>query len=144
MLQIVYTSTASHALSTPELEQLVTGARARNKTLGVTGMLVFHDGTFLQALEGEQRAVCEIFASIRDDTRHRDVTVLHRGPGAEQRVFGDRSLGFADVGGTAGMLRGFIRLNQRLRIADLDGQGAIALLAACGDEDMLKAAGAGA
>jgi Sensors of blue-light using FAD len=107
-------------------------------------MLVFHDGTFLQALEGEQRAVYEIFASIRDDIRHRDVDVLHRGPGPEQRVFGDWSLGFADVSGTAGMLRGFIRLDERLRIADLDGRRAIALLAACSDEDMLKTAGASA
>jgi Sensors of blue-light using FAD len=142
MLQIVYTSIASQAFSAADLQRLVIGARTRNKTLGVTGMLIFHDGIFLQALEGEHRAVYEIFASIRDDIRHHDVAVLHRGPGLEPRVFGDWSLGFADVSGTAHMLRGFMRLNERLRITDLDSERAIALLAACGDEDMLKAAGA--
>ena len=141
MLQIVYTSVASQAFSATDLQRLLIGARMRNKALGVTGMLIFHDGIFLQALEGEQRAVYEIFASIRDDVRHRDVAVLHRGAGLEQRVFGDWSLGFADVSGTADMLRGFMRLNEQQRITDLDSERAIALLAACGDEDMLKAAG---
>jgi FAD-dependent sensor of blue light len=142
MLQIVYTSTANQEFSPADLEWLLTSARARNKVIGVTGMLVFHHGTFLQALEGEKRAVNEIFASIRGDGRHRDVTILHRGSGLEQRVFGHWSMGFADVGGAADLLRGFMQLNERLRIKDLDGPRAIELLAACGDEETLKAAGA--
>jgi hypothetical protein len=140
MLQIVYTSTANLEFSPADLERLLAGARTRNRTLGVTGMLVFHDGTFLQALEGEKRAVNEIFASIQGDARHRDVTVLHRGPGLEQRAFGDWSMGFADFAGAADLLKGFMRLNERSRIKDLDGARAIELLAACGDEETLKSA----
>ncbi len=117
------------------------GARARNKAIGVTGMLLFHDGTFLQALEGEQRAVNEVFASVQSDARHRDIAVLHRGPGFEQRVFGDWPLGFADFGGAADLLRGFMSLNARARIKDLDRARAMALLAACGGEDIIKAVG---
>ena len=83
MLQIVYTSTANHQFSAVDIERLVAGARTRNKAIGVTGMLLFHDGTFLQALEGEQRAVNEVFASIQRDARHRDIAVLRRGPGFE-------------------------------------------------------------
>jgi len=140
MLQIVYTSTANQEFSPADLERLLAGARRRNKTLGVTGMLVFHDGIFLQALEGETRAVNEIFVSIQGDARHHDVTVLHRGPGWEQRVFGDWPLGFTDFTGAADLLKGFMRRNERLRIKDLDGPRAIELLAACGDEEALKAA----
>ena len=44
MLQIVYTSAANQEFSTAELERLLAGARRRNRTVGVTGMLVFHDG----------------------------------------------------------------------------------------------------
>ena len=73
MHQIIYTSTASEDFSTADLKKLLLGARRRNKALGVSGMLVFHDGTFLQALEGEQRAINEIFASIVSDRRHRDI-----------------------------------------------------------------------
>jgi Sensors of blue-light using FAD len=140
MLQIVYTSTANQEFSSADLERLLAGARRRNKTVGVTGMLVFHDGIFLQALEGEKRAVNEIFASIQGDARHYDLTVLHRGPGREQRVFGDWSVGFTDFTSATDLLKGVMRLNERLRIKDLDGPRAIELLAACGDEDMLKAA----
>lgn len=104
MHQIVYTSTASEDFSSADLKRLLLGARTRNKALGVSGMLVFHDGTFLQALEGEKRAVNEIFASIRSDQRHRDIDVLHRGPGFDQRVFGDWSMGFADFTGAADIL----------------------------------------
>ena len=96
MHQIVYTSTASEDFSTADLNKLLLGARTRNKALGVSGMLVFHGGTFLQALEGEQHAINEIFASIVSDRRHRDIDVLHRGPGFDQRIFGDWSMGFAD------------------------------------------------
>jgi hypothetical protein len=141
MLQIVYTSTASHEFSAADIERLLAGARARNKAIGVTGMLLFHDGTFLQALEGEQRAVNEVFASIQSDARHRHIAVLHRGPGYEQRVFGDWPLGFADFGGAADLLRGFMSLNERARIEDLDRARAMALLAACGGEDIIKAVG---
>ena len=105
MHQIVYTSTASEDFSTADLKKLLLGARRRNKSLGVSGMLVFHDGTFLQALEGEQRAINEIFASIVSDRRHRDIDVLHRGPGFDQRIFGDWSMGFADFTGAADILK---------------------------------------
>jgi hypothetical protein len=142
MLQIVYTSIANQEFSPADIDRLLAAARARNKAIGVTGMLVFHDGTFLQALEGEQRAVNEVFASVKDDGRHRDITILHRGPGFEQRVFGDWPMGFAGFSGAADILRGFVSLNERLRIKDLDRARAMALLAACGGEDTLRAASA--
>ena len=140
MHQIVYTSTASEDFSTADLNKLLLGARTRNKALGVSGMLVFHGGTFLQALEGEKRAVNEVFASILTDRRHRDIEVLHRGPGFDQRVFGDWSMGFADFTGAATMLKGFIRLNEQVRIRELDGTRAIELLAKCGAEEEVKSA----
>jgi hypothetical protein len=84
--------------------------------------------------------VNEIFVSILADARHHDVTVLHRGPGREQRVFGDWPMGFTDFAGAVDILKGFLRLNERLRIDDLDGPRAIELLAACGDEETLKTA----
>jgi hypothetical protein len=142
MLQIVYTSTANPEFSAADIDRLLAGARARNRTIGVTGMLVFHDGTFLQALEGEQRAVNDVFASVRGDARHRDITLLHRGAGFERRLFGDWPMGFADFSGAADLLRCFLSLNERPQIKDLDRARAMALLAACGDEDMIKAASA--
>jgi len=139
MHQIVYASTASKDFSLADLKGLLVGARLRNRTLGVTGMLVFHNGSFLQALEGEKRAVNETFARIESDRRHRDIVLLHRGPGPEQRVFGDWSMGFADATGVADILKGFVRINAQLQLRELDSASAVALLSTCSGDDILKA-----
>jgi hypothetical protein len=140
MYQIVYTSSASPDFSANDLAQLLPSARLRNRDVGVTGMLVFHDGIFLQALEGESRAVNETFARIDGDRRHRDLIVLHRGHGPEQRVFGDWPMSFADFAGAAELLKGFVRVNEQLQLKYLDGSRAVELLIACGAEDALRSA----
>jgi hypothetical protein len=140
MYQIVYTSSARPEFAVTDLKKLLLAARMRNNAVGVTGMLVFHDGTFLQALEGENRAVNEIFASIQNDPRHGDLTVLHRGPGPEQRVFGEWAMGFADFSGAAAILKGFVRVNENLNLKDLDSMRAVELLTACEDDERLKSA----
>ena len=140
MYQIVYISTAKQAFNEADLKKLLLRARLHNKEAGVTGMLVFHDGTFLQALEGEKRAVLDIFASIRTDPRHSDLIILHRGLGPELRVFGEWSMGFADFTGAAGILKGFLRFNEQLKLNDLDSDRAVQLLAACSLEQALKQA----
>jgi hypothetical protein len=132
MYQIVYTSTASQDFTDAELKKLLMRARLRNKEAGVTGMLVFHDGTFLQALEGDMGAVTDIFTRIEKDPRHRDVAVLHRGREPKARAFGDWSMGYADFTGAAAVLRGFVRLNEQLDLRGLDSAGAVELLTACG------------
>jgi len=142
MHQIVYASNANRQFSDADMKKLLMGARVLNKALGVTGMLVFHDGSFLQALEGEKRAVNETFARIQNDPRHRDLVVLHRGPGPEQRVFGDCSMGFADFSGAAGILKGFVRFNEQLQIRNLDSTRAVELLTACNIDEALNAASA--
>jgi hypothetical protein len=140
MHQIVYTSSAKQEFSAADLKKLLVAGRMRNKVVGVTGMLVFHDGAFLQALEGEKRAVNEIFARIQNDPRHGDLVVLHRGPGPEQRVFGEWSMGFADFNGAAAILKGFVRFNEDVKLKDLDNARAVELLTACDDDEMLKSA----
>jgi hypothetical protein len=142
MHQIVYTSTAVEDFFPADIERLLLDARRRNRALGVSGMLVFHDRTFLQALEGEQRAVNEIFASIASDRRHHDIEILHRGSGLDQRLFGDGSMGFADFTGAADILKAFVRLNERPRIRELDGPRAMELLATCGAEGEVRSADA--
>jgi hypothetical protein len=84
-------------------------------------MLVYQAGTFLQVLEGEKEAVETIFSRIERDTRHGDIRVLNRNVSRPQRrAFGEWSMGFADVKGTAQILRGFIDVNKAPRLSDLD------------------------
>ena len=135
MYQIVYASEATQDFPAAELKKLLLRSRLRNSEVGVTGMLVFHDGMFLQALEGESCAVNEVFARIEADPRHTGVAVLHRGPGPEQRVFGDWAMGFMDFVGGAQILKGFVRLSEHVDLKQIDSARAVELLTAVHDDD---------
>lgn len=67
---IVYVSTATGNPSDRDLEELLIQARDRNQRLGITGMLIYGAGNFIQALEGDEAAVQEVYASIERDPRH--------------------------------------------------------------------------
>jgi hypothetical protein len=140
MYQIVYAGAASQDFTAADLKKLLVRARMRNDEVGVTGMLLFNDGTFLQALEGEARAVNDTFVRIENDPRHRDFSILHRGAGHEGRVFGDWSMGYVDFSGGAGILKGFIRFNKQSKLADLDSARAVELLASCSRDEALAQA----
>jgi len=104
--QLIYNSAATKPLNEVELARILLSARRRNDALGVTGVLLYHEGSFLQVLEGEPQTLDPLFARISDDPRHRRVTVLLR-RGVEARQFGAWSMGFVDVKGVAGGLPGY-------------------------------------
>jgi methanogenic corrinoid protein MtbC1 len=73
---LTYQSRAVSRPSESDLGQLVAQARERNRRLGVTGMLLYENGRFLQTLEGPPAGLSAVWASIRRDERHRDIEVL--------------------------------------------------------------------
>ncbi|MGI4832592.1 MAG: BLUF domain-containing protein [Janthinobacterium lividum] len=72
---LIYLSRATTAFDDQQLQQLLLEARARNQTLGITGILLYGQQQFLQVLEGEPAPVQALYAHIRQDPRHRDVTL---------------------------------------------------------------------
>lgn len=60
-----------------EIDNILQIAQQKNKSVGVTGALLYSGGYFIQVLEGEEAAVEEIFESIQCDTRHRDVGLIN-------------------------------------------------------------------
>jgi hypothetical protein len=59
-----------------ELGRIFSTARSNNSRLGVTGaLLVWHD-TVVQALEGAEPVVRELYATIHQDVRHERVAIL--------------------------------------------------------------------
>jgi hypothetical protein len=93
MRAIAYVSTASWNLLREDLEAIVSAARGHNAQSGVTGILLYCDGNFMQYIEGPDTAVLEVFERIRRDERHYQVNELMNLPIAE-REFGDWTLGF--------------------------------------------------
>jgi hypothetical protein len=92
VLSLTYFSTASSALGKDDLVGLLDHVRAKNDALGLTGMLLYSDGSFVQTLEGPQDVVEETFGRIAVDRRHRDIfrrpTRGRRGAGVPDVVHG--------------------------------------------------------
>ena len=133
MFHLIYTSNETQAFTAEDLRKLLLRARMRNQQKGVTGMLVHRAGCFLQALEGDEDAVNEIYQAIAKDTRHSEINLLRRGRSfGQQRHFGTWSMGFADESGMADVLRGFVSLNEDLDLRRLPEAEAFTLLSTCG------------
>ena len=78
-----------------EIGAILTTARLKNTKVGISGALLFNGAAFAQVLEGPLDAVEALFEAIQCDERHYDVVVL-RNAEAEQRVFSDWSMAYAD------------------------------------------------
>ncbi|MBU3737640.1 MAG: BLUF domain-containing protein [Rhodoferax sp.] len=85
---------ASRAVDTgPEaIEAILTQSRQHNPECGITGILCYGGGIFLQAIEGGRMPVSELYGHIQKDARHKDVVLLHYEEISERR-FGGWSMG---------------------------------------------------
>jgi len=96
LFQIVYTSTASRLFGRGELVQLLRESVDRNQRAGITGLLLYKDGCFMQALEGDESRVIPLFSKIARDRRHHHVIPLVHEP-IEERYFPDSAMAFRDL-----------------------------------------------
>lgn len=103
MFSLVYVSAAVTWFSARELRVLLDQARLSNAQLGITGMLLYKDGNFMQALEGDEREVRALEARIAVDRRHQGMVTLTTGH-SPQRQFSDWTMGFYDLNAPAGDL----------------------------------------
>jgi hypothetical protein len=94
--RIVYVSAAQALIPPADLARLLDGSRRRNAQVGITGLMLYHDGSFFQVLEGPADSVAALFETIRKDARHRQVITLWSGA-ASARVFPDWRMGFVEV-----------------------------------------------
>jgi hypothetical protein len=85
--RISYISKFTRPFSHDEIDQLAADAAERNRSLGVTGMLMSSGGIFYQVLEGPADAVDKLFQKIAADARHKDVLVLTTQEEIEDRQF---------------------------------------------------------
>lgn len=96
LFQLVYVSTAVVPFEEGELLELLTRSRVNNARLGVTGLLLYHEGNIMQALEGPEAAVKALHTKIEADARHTGCLTLIRERGAE-RAFPDWAMGFRNL-----------------------------------------------
>jgi len=96
MFSLIYVSSAVRTFSQSQLIDLLVQSRENNTSLGITGMLLYKGGNFMQVLEGEEDAVTALYAAIGRDPRHRGLLVILQGPQAE-RQFPEWSMGFHNL-----------------------------------------------
>jgi hypothetical protein len=107
MRQLLYVSRPALDLTPLALDHILAVSRANNALNGVTGLLLHVEGGFLQMLEGDERALRELYIRIGSDRRHRGMRLLLDRE-VDRPTFTGWSLGFErpslDDPETAGML----------------------------------------
>lgn len=98
--QLIYTSYATDALTKPVLNEIAEVSRTHNCKVGITGVMLYHDGSILQVLEGEKKAVETLFAKIENDDRHIQIMVLMK-RASESREFQGWRMGFKHAASNA-------------------------------------------
>ena len=91
LVRLLYCSRAVD--NTPDaIESILAQSRQHNPVCGITGILCYGAGIFLQAIEGGRTQVSDLFGHIQRDARHKDVVLLHFEEILERR-FGGWSMG---------------------------------------------------
>jgi Sensors of blue-light using FAD len=92
LVRLLYASTLINGNDNQVIDSILAQSRLHNPALGITGVLVYSDGVFLQALEGGRAQVSELYNHIVKDTRHTHVTLLTFEEITERR-FGSWTMG---------------------------------------------------
>ena len=70
------------------IDEILAKSRQGNPSSGITGILCYGGGIFLQAIEGGRNAVSELYGHIQRDPRHKDVVLMHYEEISERRFSG--------------------------------------------------------
>ncbi len=95
LVRLLYASRAVDA-SPAAIESILGSARQHNHETGITGILVYGGGVFMQGIEGGRQAISDLYGTIQRDARHQDVMLLHYEEILERR-FGGWTMGLVDA-----------------------------------------------
>jgi hypothetical protein len=87
LVRLLYASRAVDT-SAEAIESILQQSRHHNPGIGITGVLCYGGGIFLQAIEGGRMPVSDLYGHIQRDQRHKDVVLLHYEEIAERRFAG--------------------------------------------------------
>jgi hypothetical protein len=96
LVRLLYASRAVEPHNTQATDAILAQSRTHNPASGITGILCYGGGIFLQALEGGRSAVNELYGHIQRDSRHKDVVLLSYEEISE-RNFGSWTMGLVNI-----------------------------------------------
>ena len=116
MHNVIYLSAASYLFSDEELIAFLNKSRANNIKLGITGLLLYNEGSILQILEGEKQVVSDLYKIIERDNRHTRIVKMIDAS-ITQRSFSDWSMGFKRVSDADwSQLKGYLDIDKDNKI----------------------------
>ena len=95
LVRLLYASRAVNP-DAQAIEEILSKSREGNPGSGITGILCYGGGIFLQAIEGGRLAVSDLYGHIQKDARHKEVVLLHYEEISERR-FGGWTMGQVDT-----------------------------------------------
>ena len=93
---LVYVSSATRLLSLEEIGYLLNRARERNKEYGITGVLLYIGGNFMQYIEGPKDNLDIIYKIIQEDDKHTGLFLVSQ-EAIEKRQFGDWAMAYQTI-----------------------------------------------
>lgn len=96
LTSLVYISVADHQMEPDELLTILDSANRNNPEHGLTGMLLYQNGFFIQVLEGEASDVDLMYERILNDDRHHHIVLVEKVEISE-RAFGNWTMGFKNL-----------------------------------------------
>ena len=94
LYRIIYVSAASALFPDEEIVNLLDVSRRNNRAADITGLMIYHDGSFFQVLEGPEAPVKALYDRICRDSRHGRQILLWQGA-VDGRAFPDWRMGFS-------------------------------------------------
>ena len=74
---IGYVSSADKSITSQDITDILDVSVKNNDTFDITGILCYHDGNFLQFIEGESDNVHNLIEKIKEDKRNSGMIVVH-------------------------------------------------------------------
>jgi len=88
LVRLLYASRVGASFDADALGAILKQSKINNPVLGVTGVLCFSGGIFMQVLEGGRTVVNQLYNRIAGDPRHADVVLLSYEEISERRFAG--------------------------------------------------------
>lgn len=101
--QVIYISMATKMMNEQDMHYLLQQATTNNNKTGITGILLYKSGLFLQYLEGTKNAVQNLYTKIKNDRRHTSLIKIHD-KDISERVFKNWAMEFRHLKGINSLL----------------------------------------
>lgn len=89
---IVYVSQRATHCTDEEIQKILDSCIRNNKTINITGVLLYSDNYFVQYIEGKYSEIMALYDKIKGDNRHKNPVLISCTP-TSQRLFPSWQMG---------------------------------------------------